>query len=176
MVQQCVASLMNLACCLAARAQAPTELKGHNALVYSLAFSPSGKLLASGSFDNTIKLWEYPSGKELRSLGGHAAPVYCVAFSPDGAVLASSSQDQTIRFWNVADGKLLRENRVYVAPGGYHITLGGQRGNASIHLDSSPAMWGVRIMFSTAVKGEFFKGSSVKTSKAAPATRPCLTA
>src|SRR5947209_15990571 len=84
MVQQCVASLMNLACCLAARAQAPTELKGHNALVYSLAFSASGKLLASGSFDNTIKLWEYPSGKELRSLGGHAAPVYCVAFSPDG--------------------------------------------------------------------------------------------
>jgi len=42
------------------------------------------------------------------------------------------------------DGKLLRENRVYVAPGGYHITLGGQRGNASIRLDSSPAMWGVR--------------------------------
>ncbi|MFL5499401.1 MAG: chemotaxis-specific protein-glutamate methyltransferase CheB [Gemmatimonadaceae bacterium] len=42
------------------------------------------------------------------------------------------------------DGKLLRENRVYVAPGGYHMTVGGEAGNASIRLDSSPAMWGVR--------------------------------
>ena len=42
------------------------------------------------------------------------------------------------------NGKLLRENRVYVAPGGYHMTLGGETGNASIRLDTSPAMWGVR--------------------------------
>jgi len=42
------------------------------------------------------------------------------------------------------DGKLLRENRVYVAPGGYHMTLGGEAGNASIKLDTSPTMWGVR--------------------------------
>jgi two-component system chemotaxis response regulator CheB len=42
------------------------------------------------------------------------------------------------------DGKVLRENRVYVAPGGYHMTVGGEAGNASIHLDSSAPMWGVR--------------------------------
>ncbi len=42
------------------------------------------------------------------------------------------------------DGKLLRENRVYVAPGGYHMTLGGGAGNASIHLDTAAPMWGVR--------------------------------
>jgi two-component system chemotaxis response regulator CheB len=42
------------------------------------------------------------------------------------------------------DGKLLRENRVYVAPGGYHMTLGGKAGNASIRLDTSPTIWGVR--------------------------------
>jgi two-component system chemotaxis response regulator CheB len=42
------------------------------------------------------------------------------------------------------DGKLLRENRVYIAPGGYHMTLTGEPGNASIKLDESPTMWGVR--------------------------------
>ena len=94
-----------------AHAAAPAELKGHTALVYSLAFSPNGKLLASGSFDNTIKLWSYPGFKEVKTLTGHANPVYCVAFSPDGNTLASSSQDQTIRFWNVADAKLIRELR-----------------------------------------------------------------
>jgi WD40 repeat protein len=90
-------------------AQAPTELKGHTALVYNLAFSPDGKILASAGFDNVVKLWEYPSGKELREIKGHTGPVYCVAFSPDGKTLASSSHDMTIRLSNVADGKLVRE-------------------------------------------------------------------
>lgn len=90
-------------------ADGPAELKGHSALVYSLAFSPDGKLLATAGFDNTVKLWDFPAGKETRTLSGHTGPVYCVAFSPDGGTLASSSQDQTIRLWNVADGKFLRE-------------------------------------------------------------------
>jgi WD40 repeat protein len=91
------------------RAEAPRELKGHTALIYSVAFSQDGKLLATASFDNTIKLWEFAAGKEVRTLAGHTGPVYSVAFSPDGATLASSSHDQTIRLWNVADGKSLRE-------------------------------------------------------------------
>src|SRR5689334_1715478 len=90
-------------------AQAPAELKGHTALVYSVAFSPDGKLLASGDFEKIIKLWDFASGKELRELKGHTGPVYCVAFTPDGKTLASSSHDQTIRLWDVADGKMIRE-------------------------------------------------------------------
>src|SRR5205823_12770675 len=89
--------------------QTPTELKGHTAQVYHLAFSPDGKLLATAGFDNLIKLWEFPAGKETKTLAGHSGPVYCVAFSPDGNTLASSSHDQTIRLWNVADGKFVRE-------------------------------------------------------------------
>jgi two-component system chemotaxis response regulator CheB len=50
----------------------------------------------------------------------------------------------SLRVTEAIDGKLLRENRVYVAPGGYHMTLGGVAGNASIHLDTAPTMWGVR--------------------------------
>jgi|SRR6516165_2020628 WD40 repeat protein len=87
----------------------PTELKGHTDLVYGLTFNPEGNLLATAGFDNLVKLWEFPAGKELRSLAGHTGPVYSVAFSPDGKTLASSSHDQTIRLWNVADGKFLRE-------------------------------------------------------------------
>jgi WD40 repeat protein len=91
------------------QAQTITELKGHTALVYHVAFSPDGKLLATAGFDNTVKLWEYPSGKEVRTLAGHTGPVYCVAFDPSGTTLASASLDKTIRLWNVADGKPVRE-------------------------------------------------------------------
>jgi WD40 repeat protein len=87
----------------------PTELKGHTALIYSVAFSPDGKLLATAGFDNVVKLWEWPSGKEVRTLAGHTGPVYCVAFHPNGTMLASGSLDKTIRLWNVADGKMIRE-------------------------------------------------------------------
>jgi WD40 repeat protein len=90
-------------------AQSATELKGHTALIYHLAFSPDGKLLATAGFDNVVKLWEWPSGKEIRTLSGHTGPVYCVVFHPSGTILASGSLDKTIRLWNVADGKLIRE-------------------------------------------------------------------
>ena len=82
----------------------PAELKGHKALVYSVAFSPNGKILATASFDNTIKLWAYPSGKELRTLTGHKSAVYCVAFSPDGKTLASASQAFSGTVASVLDG------------------------------------------------------------------------
>ena len=65
-------------------------LTGHSELVRSVAFSPDGSILASGSWDNTIKLWEVASGRELRTLTGHTSWVMSVAFSPDGSILASS--------------------------------------------------------------------------------------
>jgi WD40 repeat protein len=86
-----------------------TELKGHTGLIYHVTFSPDGKLLATAGFDNTVKLWEFPSGKEARTLAGHTGPVYCVAFDPSGTMLASASVDKTIRLWTVADGKPVRE-------------------------------------------------------------------
>jgi WD40 repeat protein len=85
------------------------ELKGHTALVYSVAFSPDGKILATGSFDGTVKLWDFASRKELRTLKGHTASIYAVAWKSDGKLLASASQDKTIRLWNPADGKTLTE-------------------------------------------------------------------
>jgi len=70
--------------------------------VRSLAFSPDGRTIASGSFDNTIKLWDAAGGNEIRTLEGQSGSVWSVAFSPDGRTLASGSEDGTIRLWQMA--------------------------------------------------------------------------
>jgi WD40 repeat protein len=82
---------------------------GHSANVTSVAFSPDGKTLASGSWDDTIKLWEVSSGQEIRALLGHDSYVTSVTFSPDGKTLASGSRDKTIRLWNVITGEEVRK-------------------------------------------------------------------
>jgi WD40 repeat protein len=83
-------------------------LTGHISDVTSVAFSPDGRLLASGSDDNTIKLWDVATGSLVRTLTGHTWRVTSVAFSPDGRLLASGSADGTIRLWDVASGSLVR--------------------------------------------------------------------
>ena len=80
-------------------------LSGHSDYVFSVAFSPDGKVLASGSYDNTIKLWEVKTGRLINTLTGHSDSVSSVAFSPDGQVLASGSLDKTIKLWEVATGR-----------------------------------------------------------------------
>ena len=77
------------------------------ARITSVAFSPDGKKLASGSDDKTVRLWEVETGKQLATLTGHSDSVWSVAFSPDGKKLASGSRDQTVRLWEVETGKQL---------------------------------------------------------------------
>ena len=67
-------------------------LTGHSSYVSSVCFSPDGKTLASGSFeDNSIKMWDAGSAKLLNTLTGHSSGVKSVCFSPDGKTLASGS-------------------------------------------------------------------------------------
>ncbi|MCB8779574.1 WD40 repeat domain-containing protein [Planktothrix agardhii] len=84
------------------------RLETHSSLVYSVSFSPDGKTLASGSGDNTIKLWDVTTGKEIHTLQGHSSVVSSVSFSPDGKTLASGSDDNTIKLWDVTTGKEIR--------------------------------------------------------------------
>jgi WD40 repeat protein len=72
-------------------------LRGHEAWVYSVAFSPQGKILASGSRDNTVKLWDWRTGECLHTLVGHQNRVKSVAFNPFSNILASASDDTTIK-------------------------------------------------------------------------------
>ncbi|MBW4575480.1 MAG: protein kinase [Aphanothece sp. CMT-3BRIN-NPC111] len=83
-----------------------TTLTGHSNLVSSVAISPDGQTLASGSWDHTIKIWNLSTGKVKSTLTGHSNLVSSVAISPDGQTLASGGFDHTIKIWNLSTGKV----------------------------------------------------------------------
>ncbi len=77
------------------------ELTDHKTSVHSVAFSPDGYLIASGSEDTTVKLWNANSGKRIKALMRHPFPILCVAFSPDSNIVAAGLAAGTITFWDV---------------------------------------------------------------------------
>jgi WD40 repeat protein len=78
--------------------------RGHEDAVNSVAFSPHGKLLLTGSDDNMARLWNAATGKAIRTLRGHTKFVSNAAFSPDGKLIATASWDKTARIWDTATG------------------------------------------------------------------------
>jgi WD40 repeat protein len=115
---------------------------GHTNIVWSVCFSPDGTRIASGSGDDTIRLWDASTGEELHTLKGHTGYVLSVSFSPDGTRIASGSGygDKTIRLWDASTGEELHTLKghtdivfsVSFSPDGTRIASGSR--DKTIHL------------------------------------------
>jgi hypothetical protein len=142
-------ALATLTLTLAAYAQGRPDIvwihAGHGSHVNSVAFSPNGTLLATGSDDTTIKLWRVSDGAFVRTLAGHTSSVNSIAFSPDGTLLVLGSSDRTVRLWRVSDGTLARTlsgHTNWVNAGGLRLGLQGVRTIENPLLQVPPARRG----------------------------------
>jgi WD40 repeat protein len=125
-----------------AKSLAETRFISTEVIAMRVAFSPDGRLLASASSDNTVKLWDIQDRREIRTFSGHDSSVLSMAFSPDGRMLASAFYT-TIKLWDAETGRELRTlsghascvNSLAFAPSG--LTL------ASGSCDGTVRLWGV---------------------------------
>jgi uncharacterized delta-60 repeat protein len=107
-------------------------LRGHQAAVSSVAVSPDGRRIVSGSQDNTVAVWDLETGTLIHRLTGHRAAVSSVAVSPDGRRIVSGSQSNTVAVWDLETGTPIHwlsahqagVNSVAVSPDGRLIVSG----------------------------------------------------
>lgn len=122
-----------------ATGQEPVTLGTHGGAVNSVAFSPDGMLVASGSDDRLVKLWDVQTGELRATLAGHAAGVLSVAFSPAGGTLASGSEDGTVKVWDVLAGNdMISLDDEPLVPRGWHWDLASLATTIGLHGSVAP--------------------------------------
>ncbi|XP_074105964.1 notchless protein homolog 1 [Cotesia typhae] len=110
------------------------RMTGHRQLVNDVKFSPDGRLIASASFDKSIKLWEATTGKFIKNLHGHIQAVFSIAWSADSRLLVSGSSDSTLKVWDVKAQSLAQDlpghaDQVYAvdwSPDAMRVASGGK--------------------------------------------------
>ncbi len=156
---------------------------GHSNAVTSVAFSPDGAQVLTGSDDATAKIWPITGGAELRTLTGHTDRVSAVAFSPDGKRIATGSVDASARLWDAATGALQRTLRPCASPVASvafspdsTTLLTGIGARNDIQLDTNPRQGNdLNLTVPTALDigqvaaGEYFLWTEVATDRTSPA-------
>ncbi|XP_076245674.1 notchless protein homolog 1 isoform X2 [Calliopsis andreniformis] len=110
------------------------RMTGHQQLINDVKFSPNGRIIASASFDKSIKLWESNTGKYIASLRGHVQAIYSIAWSADSRLLVSGSADSTLKVWSMKTKKLCQDlpghaDEIYAvdwSPDGLRVASGGK--------------------------------------------------
>lgn len=108
-------------------------LEGHADSMYAADISPEDKIIATGSYDQTIILWDLQTGELLNTLTGHNGPVYDLEYHPTLPILASASGDRTVKLWDVTTGQRLdtfnepekEQYTVSFSPDGKHLAAAG---------------------------------------------------
>jgi WD40 repeat protein len=108
-------------------------LTGHTDVIYSIAWNAEGSRLATASHDKTARLWEWPSGKELKAFKDHSDAVTRVCFAPDGKSIYTASQDHNVRRFDTSTAQVLRTfsgheqgvTALAVSPDGKHVVSSG---------------------------------------------------
>ncbi|KAK6987690.1 hypothetical protein R3P38DRAFT_3449838, partial [Favolaschia claudopus] len=118
-------------------------LRGHTGPVTSVAFSPDGQLIVSGSYDHTMQIWQASSGAPVGGpLQGHRQIVHCVAFSPDGRRIVSGTVDGIVQIWDTDTGAPIGDpirhttsvRCVAFSPDGQHIISGSGSGDNTVRI------------------------------------------
>ena len=110
------------------------RMHGHQQIVNHCSFSPDGRLIASASFDNSVRVWDGLTGKFIVRLIGHVENVYQICWSADSRMIASASKDSTVKLWNLKNNKLIIDlpghaDQVFAldwSPNGEYLCSGGK--------------------------------------------------
>ncbi|WP_182923393.1 WD40 domain-containing protein [Pedobacter planticolens] len=106
---QLLVTIAFILCALSLKAQDPKLVLpiSHHGFIKSFKFSPNGKLIATGSSDKTVKIWDVKTGNMLYNFTDHKDGIEEIAFSPDGKLLATTASDATVKIWETSSGKLI---------------------------------------------------------------------
>jgi WD40 repeat protein len=144
--------------------------------VCSVAFSPDGSHIASGSDDKTVQIWDAKAGVHLSTLKGHSDWVRSVAFSPDGSHIASGSFDKTVRIWDAKTGVHLSTLKghsdlvmsVVFSPDGSHIVSGSKdktvriwNAKTGVHLSTLDRHWSMAPSVASSLNSANISGNYI---------------